>query len=435
MKIKRIIPLIVATSILFTSCGKDEVVETAEESLTAVKVTEVAPTTIQKVVTYNGKFEPIEQVTVVSKLTGTVLDTYKSIGDTVTKGDALYTIDDSDINIAVEQAEAQAKAASLAVDSAENAKNSITGAQLDQQLSSMETSIKSLESQLATAKDGLKLAEQTYNNTKTLYDAGAVSKSEFDQVELNYKQTKASVENLETQLAQTKKTYETTKNDVVAESQRSADIGIAQAEAAANTAALAASSAARNLNDVTPTSPISGIVSLKNVNKSQMVTAGSVAYQISNIDKVVATINVTENIINLLSKGQEVSVYIESLGETVTGVITEINPVASQSSTYPVKITIDNEKHLIKPGMFCKVEIVSESSNNTLVLPREAVLRNMDEFYVYTVNDGVTSMKKVQVGIDNGEEIEIISGLQSGDKVITEGQTYVSENEAVNVIN
>ncbi len=434
MKIKKIIPLIVATSILFTSCGSEEAA-TTEESLTAVKVTDIAPANIQKVVTYSGKFEPIEQATVVSKLSGTVLETYKNIGDTVKAGDKLYTIDDTDINIAVNQAEAQARAASLAVDSAENAKKNITGAQFEQQLSSMETSIKSLESQLATASDALKLSETNYNNTKTLYEAGAVSKADFDQVELSYKQSKASVENLQTQLDSTKKSYESTKNNVVAESQRTADIGIAQAQASANTAELAASSAARNLNDVTPTSPISGVVSLKNVNKAQMISAGSAAYQISNIDKVVATINVTENVINLLTKGQEVSVFIESLDETVTGTITEINPVASQSATYPVKITINNDKHLIKPGMFCKVEIVSESSNNTVVLPREAVLRNMDEYYVYTVNDGVSIMKNVEVGIDNGEEIEIISGLQSGDKVITEGQTYVSDNETVNVIN
>ncbi len=434
MKIKKIIPLLVATSILFTSCG-EEAVATTEESLTAVRVTEITPSNIQKVVTYSGKFEPVEQATIVSKLSGTVLETYKNVGDTVNEGDALYTVDDSDINIAVSQAEAQARAASLAVDSAENAKKNITGAQFDQQLSSMESQIKGLESQLATAEDALKLSETSYNNTKTLYEAGAVSKSEFDQVELSYKQSKASVDNLETQLAQAKNSYESTKNSVVAESQRTADIGIAQAQASANTADLAVSSAAKNLKDVTPTSPISGVVSLKNVNKAQMVSAGSQVYQISNIDKVVATINVTENVINLLSKGQEVSVFIESLDKTVTGIITEINPVASQSSTYPVKITINNDDHLIKPGMFCKVEIVSESSNNAVVLPREAVLRNMEEYYVYTVNDGVTSMKKVEVGIDNGEEIEIISGLQSGDKVITEGQSYVSENETVNVIN
>ncbi len=434
MKLKRIIPLFVATSILFTSCGKEEEV-VVEESYTAVKVTSIEPSTIQKVVTYNGKFEPIEQATVVAKLSGTVLETYKNVGDNVAIGDSLYTVDASDINTAVEQAEAQAKAASLAVESAENAKNNITGAQFNQQLSSMEASIKSLESQLVTAKEGLTISENTYNNTKTLYEAGAVSKSEFDQVEFSYKQAKSNVEAIESQLEQTKNTYESTKNNVVAESQRSADIGIAQAQVSASTADLAVANASKNLKDVTPTSPISGVVSLKNVKNDQMVSTGSVAYQISNIDKVVATINVTENIINLLSNGQEVNVSINSVDKTVKGIITEINPIANQSSTYPVKITIDNSDNLIKPGMFCSVEIVSESSNDTFVLPREAVLRNMDEHYVYVVNDGVSIMKKVEVGIDTGKDIEIISGLQSGDKVITEGQTYVSDNETVNVIN
>ncbi len=434
MKFKKIIPLFVATTILFTSCGKEEVA-VLEESFTAVKVTTMEPSNIQKVVTYSGKVEPVEQATVVAKLTGTVLETYKSVGDKVAVGESLYTIDGSDINTAVKQAEAQAQAASLAVESAENAKNSITGAQFNQQLSSMEASIKSLESQLVTAKEGLALSETTYNNTKTLYEAGAVSKSEFDQVTFSYKQAKANVEAIESQIEQTKKTYESTKNNVVEESQRSADIGIAQAQVSASTADLAVSNASKNLKDVTPTSPISGIVSLKNVTKDQMVSTGTVAYQVSNIDKVVATINVTENIINLLSMGQEVQVSVGAVDKTVTGTITEINLVANQTSTYPVKITIDNSDNVIKPGMFCAVEIVSESANSAIVLPREAVLRNMDEYYVYVVNDGVTVMKNVEVGIDTGKEIEIISGLQSGDKVITEGQTYVSDNETVNVIN
>ncbi len=434
MKLKRIIPLFVATSILFTSCGKEEEV-VVEESYTAVKTTAVEPTTIQKVVTYSGKFEPVEQATIVAKLSGTVLETYKNVGDTVVAGDSMYTIDATDINNAVNQAQAQADAASLAVESAKNAKNSITGAQFEQQLSSLEASIKSLESQLKIAKEGLVLTEKTYQNTKTLYETGAVSKSEFDQVEMSYKQSKSSVENLQSQLDQTKKTYETTKTDVVAESKKTADLGIAQAQVSASTAEIAVSSAAKNLNDVTPTSPISGVVSLKNVTKAQMVSPGTAAYQVSNIDKVVATINVTENIINLLSKGQEVNIKINSLDKTVTGVITEINPVANQTSTYPVKITIDNPNHLIKPGMFCEVEIVSESSTSTVVLPREAVLRNMEDYYVYVVENNVSVMKNVEVGIDNGKEIEIISGLQSGDKVITEGQTYVSDNETVNVIN
>ncbi len=433
MKMKKIIPLFLVTAMMLASCSSSDAA-TAVETYTAVKVTSIEPATIEKVVTYSGKFEPVEQVTVVAKLTGTVLDSYKNVGDTVEAGDKLYTIDATDINIAVSQAQAQANAAGLAVTSAQNAKNSITGAQYEQSILSLEASIKGLEAQLETVTEAYNFTKSTFDNQKALYEAGAISKFDFDQVELQLNQAKAQVDAVELQLAQTKDSYELTKNSVVSESKTSADIGIAQAQASASTADLAYQSAARNLNDVTPTSPIAGVVSLKNVFTDQMVSAGSAAYTISNLDEVVATINVTENVINKLNVGQEVNLTIKSLDQEVTGTITEINPVASQTSTYPVKITIDNAGHTIKPGMFCEVEIIIDSAVNSVVLPREAVLRNMEDFYVYVVEGDTAVMKTVEVGIDNGKSIEILSGLNNGDVVITEGQTYVSDSETVNVL-
>ncbi len=433
MKIKRIIPLFVASTLLLASCSKEETA-VVEETLTAVKVSAVTPATINKVVTYSGKFEPVEQVTVMAKLSGTVTNTYKKVGDEVKAGEVLYTIDSSDINLAVTQAQAQANAASLAVNSAQNAKNNITGSQYQQQMLSLETSIKNLESQIATAKEGLALQKTTLDNTKKLYDVGASSKIELDQAELSYKNMKSQVDALELQLAQAKESYKLTKEKTIAESQKSADIGIAQAQASANSASLAVQSASKNLKDVSPTAPISGVVSLKNVVTDQMVGGGSAAYQISNIDEVVATINVTENVINKLNVGQEVDLYIKSLDKKVKGKITEVNPVATQTSTYPVKIKISNPDHLIKPGMFCEVEIIADNSNNTISLPREAVLRNIEQFYVYVVEDGVAVMREVQTGIDNGKDIEVVSGLTAGEQVIIEGQTYVSDQEKVNIV-
>ncbi len=434
MKIKQILPILLATSILFTSCGQKEQATAEEEVYTAVKGTEITPTTIDKSITYSGKFEPIEQVTVVAKIGGTVTNTYKNVGDEVVAGETLYTVDDSDIRLAIEQANAQANAASVAVKQAENSKNSITGAQYDQNILSLETTIKNLETQLNTAKDSLALAKTAYDNANTLYQSGVISKNEFDQTQNAYNQAQASVSSLENQLSQTKQTYEITKNALVSESTNTAQIGIEQAQASAKSAQLAVENASKNLEDTAPTSPISGVISNKGVTEGQMVGTGSVAYTISNIDEVVATINVTENIINKLSVGDTLDVEVSTVDGTFTGTITEINPVATQTSTYPVKIKIDNKDHAIKPGMFCQVSILTDSSENTISLPRETVLRNMDELYVYVIEDGVAKMKVVTTGIDNGKDIEILTGLNVGDVVITEGQTYVTDNEKVNLI-
>ncbi len=448
MKMKKIIPLLLVSSLIFTSCGKKAEPTVEEETYTAVRVTTASPSGISKEVTYSGKIEPSDQVAVISKMSGTVTNAYKNVGDYVNQGEALLTVDDKDIQNAISQAQAQKNSADLAIKQAQNSKNNITGAQYDQSLLQLETSIKNLENQIATAtesknfaKTALDNAKTAYDNSKTLYDAGVVSKSDFDnaklgydQAQVSYSQAEKSLSTLNTQLAQAKKSYELTKNNVVKESQGTAQIGVEQAQAASNSAQLAIDIASQNLKDTTTTSPISGIVSTKGAVVGQMISPTSIAYTISNIDEVVATIKVSENIINTLNVGDPVKVSINSLGNNLSGVVTEINPVGDQTSTFPVKIKLQNSDHSIKPGMFCEVSFVTESQGNAISLPREAVLRNMDKFYVYVEENGVAKMKEVTTGIDTGKDIEIVSGLNAGEKVITEGQTYVSDNEKVKVL-
>ncbi len=433
MKMKKIIPLFLATSMLLASCSSnDATVE--EEVFTAVKVTKADSNGISKSVTYSGKITAQDTITVISKLSGKVTDTYKEIGDTVTAGETLFRIDGSDIQIAVDQASAQAKAANLAVQSAQNSKNNITGAQYEQNMLSLETSISNLKTSITTATDAMNLSKTAYENNKKLYDAGALNKVTLDQSELSYNNAKAQVDTLNLQLAQAEQSYELTKNNLIAESQKTAGLGVEQAQAAANTANLAVSSAAKNLNEVAPTAPISGIVSAKGAKVGEMISPSIPAYTISNIDNVVASVKVSENVINTLSLGDTVDVKINSLDKALKGTITEINPVADQTSTYPVKITIENPDHVIKPGMFCEVSIITETAPKAISLPRQAILRNMNTQYVYIVENGVASIKEVTTGIDTGENIEITSGLSIGDSVITEGQTYVSDGETVNVL-
>ncbi len=436
MKMKKIIPLVLISAMTLSSCGSASTPETTadEPVLTAVKVIDANDSGITKSVSYSGKIQASESVSVISKLTGTVTNTYKEVGDTVSVGETLYRVDDTDVNLAISQAEAQANAANLAVKSAENAKNNITGSQYDQSLLSLQSSIDNLQTSLDSANESLAFAQSNYENAKVLYNAGAMSKVDFDSAELQYNTTKSQVTQLESQLNQAKQSYEITKNNTVAESQNTASIGIEQAQASAKTANLAVESARKNLEYVAPTAPISGVVSAKNAVVGQMISTGTVAYTVSNIDTVVASVSVSENIINDLQIGDTVNVKINSLGQELQGTITEINPVADQTSTYPIKIEIQNPDHEIKPGMFCEVEIVTDNTTNTITVPREAVLNNMGQQYVYIVENGVANSHEVETGVDNGESIEIVSGVTPGDKVIVEGQTYVTNGENVNIV-
>jgi len=98
-------------------------------------------------------------------------------------------------------------------------------------------------------------------------------------------------------------------------------------------------------------------------------------------------------------------------------------------------VELDNADGLIKAGMMAEVSFTAAKSEDTIVLPRNAVITKDDETYVYVVEDGTAKKVMVELGIEAGETIEITKGLKDGDDVVTKGQTYISDGEAVNVVN
>ena len=102
---------------------------------------------------------------------------------------------------------------------------------------------------------------------------------------------------------------------------------------------------------------------------------------------------------------------------------------------YTVKVEMDNSKGIIKSGMMAEVSFTAESAEDTIVLPRNAVIVKEDETYVYVVENGVAKKVIVETGIEAGETIEVTKGLKDGDDVVTKGQTYISDGEEVDVMN
>ena len=94
---------------------------------------------------------------------------------------------------------------------------------------------------------------------------------------------------------------------------------------------------------------------------------------------------------------------------------------------------LDNPDGLLKSGMFAEVVFTGDRSENTVILPRSAVLSDTQGDYVFVENSGTVRRADVETGIDNGNEIEITSGLSEGDRVVVKGQEYLSDGTSVTV--
>ncbi len=435
---KWVIISLFSMTVALSSCGStgnSDSEEAVAVEYTPVEVYSVESNDIQSTLEYSGVVSPAKTVNIISTITSEVENTYFEVGDTVNEGDLLFTVDSSKINDQIKQLDSQLQTAEIGVQMANNTANNITGGAYQSQLLQLESGIESTKKQLELAEQTLNMQQENYENGKVLYDSGIISKSEFEGIELAYNQAKSAYESTQLALEQQQETYDITANTIVNENKATGELSVEQAMASRDSLMVQMDITQKMLDDASVYAPMSGVISFKGVNEDEYVSSQKPAYTIVDMDTVLVSVKVSEKIINNINKGDEVEVYISTIqDEPFIGTIKTISPVADQTSTYPIEIEIQNPNHTIKPGMFTTVSFVLESENDAIVLPVEAVLSNVKEKYVYVDNNGVAEKVVVETGINNGEYVEITSGLEVGDNVITKGQSYVENGENIKVI-
>jgi len=465
MKFNKVLPVLMLTVCIGLSGCNAETgqSQTAQKILTAVEATKITSASIKKEMIYAGQVAPSRSVSVISKITGKVQEYYFDIGDSVKEGDILFKLDEKDIQNQITQLEAQMNQSAQGIRSAQNAVSSVTGGQYQSQILQQEAAIENYEKQLTTAENGIKLAEiaaenarktlentqQTYDNTKALYEIDAVSKSDFDKADLGLAQAQAGFEKANNdysqaligkeQLLSAKKTAEEAlglvTGQIAQDNRRSAQLALDTARAGAGSLQVQMDLVLDTLKDTNVTAPMAGLVSGRNAKTDEYVSSQMAAYTIIDIDTVNIDVKVSELLINSIYAGQNVDVLINSIsGEIITGTIETISPAADQTGTFPVKIKLSNADHIIKPGMFAEVHFTREMNENTVVVPRNTVLTDETSSYVFVNNGGISIKTTVETGIDNGEYIEILSGVSIGDEVITKGHTYITDGEEINIV-
>jgi len=395
--------------VCFSGCGKTE--EKVVEADTAVNVTvyEVKPTEVDNIVTYTGEIKALEETTVSAKASGAAQHVNVEIGDYVEVGTVLLSIDSSDYILQYNQAKA-------AYNSAVAAYNSTTNGSMQQSTS-----------QLKAAVDGAQLeydnAKTNYERMKTLFDMGAISQIEFDGA-------KTRLDSAELNLNTAKNNYDLTTNVLASETKASAQAAVDSAKAALDIAQ-------NMLNNTTVTAPISGYVSAKNINRGQMVAAGSPLFTIKNTAIVDAEINVTESMISHVKVGTKATVSVKSAQtEGLEGAVSVVNPVKNpQTGMYTVKVHINNTDNVLKEGMFADVTLVTEEMEDAIAIPSEAIMQDGEELYVYIAKNGTADKSVVTTGIVGDSLTQILSGVNDGDAVVVSGKEYISEkNNQIKIV-
>lgn len=189
----------------------------------------------------------------------------------------------------------------------------------------------------------------------------------------------------------------------------------------------------KQIQDATVKSPISGKIVKKDIEVGEFVSPGTVLGTILDVSKLKVQVMVNEKDVYQLREGQKVKVSADVLsGKTYPGQISYIAPRGNEEHSYPVEIMVSNAGQL-KAGTFVNVDFSQKSREKSLQIPRTALVESIKNPYVYVVNNNVAEQRKIVVGRELGDRIEVRGGLQPGDQVVTTGQLNLTNGKPVQI--
>ena len=194
--------------------------------------------------------------------------------------------------------------------------------------------------------------------------------------------------------------------------------------------------AKRQYNDTKITTPISGLVTMRNVDVGTMVQPGMVVANVVDISKLKVKVNVAEEDAFKLKVGDKVEVTTDVYpGVTLTGHVETISAKGDDAHTYPVEIVIVNEKnHPLKAGMFARINFTSFLKDNSLTIPRDALVGSIRNPQVYVVENGVAKLHDLVISGEVNKKVLVLNGLHEGDEVVVSGQNTLSDDVKVKVL-
>lgn len=182
--------------------------------------------------------------------------------------------------------------------------------------------------------------------------------------------------------------------------------------------------------------PFNGvIVNLPHYTPSVKVEQGKPMVGVMDYGRMYMDINLPESAINEVKVNQPVYITHYTLPEdTLKGVISELSPAISmETRTFKGKITIQNDDLKIRPGMFVKADIIVNRADGTIVIPKNVVQSQRNRKHVYIVEKNAAVMREIKTGLEDENNIEVISGLAENDNLVIRGFETLRDNSKVKV--
>ena len=182
--------------------------------------------------------------------------------------------------------------------------------------------------------------------------------------------------------------------------------------------------------------PFSACVTERFITQGQHLRPGDELFTVADYDPLVARIYLPESDVLDLEEGREVRIALAANSElSFSGRIRQIAPVVD-TATGTVKVTVEAVKPPagVRPGAFVSIGIVREQHPTALLLPRESVIRELRAAHVFISEDGTAVKKAVELGLEEGDLVEVITGVSEGDNVVVAGQGALDDGQKIKTL-
>lgn len=195
-------------------------------------------------------------------------------------------------------------------------------------------------------------------------------------------------------------------------------------------------SAKISVADVNIKASFAGIVNKRNIEAGSYVAPGQVLFEIVDVSSLKLKVNVDEKNVTTIKQGQEITVGASVIPDKKwTGKVSFIAPRAENNLTFPVELNIENPDGALKAGMYgTAYPGVSGDNNSAVVIPLDAFVGSVSSNQIYLAKNGKAVLTQVTTGKISGNNIEILSGAEAGDKVIIAGQINLTDGAAIQIV-
>ncbi|OOQ60959.1 efflux RND transporter periplasmic adaptor subunit [Mucilaginibacter pedocola] len=181
--------------------------------------------------------------------------------------------------------------------------------------------------------------------------------------------------------------------------------------------------------------PTAGTISEKLVEQGVFANAGTQIATIVNLSQAKVQLNLTEMEVYQVKQGQPVKITTDVYpGQIFNGRITFISPQADETHNYKTEIIADNkESAVLRSGTFVYADFSRKTTQNILLIPREALTESIKDASVYVVQNGVVHQKPIKTGVEFNNMIQVTDGLKAGEVVVTSGQINLKDGSKVSI--